>query len=107
MLSMTGFCSSILPCPVGIGNWVNLNSVEADSRLLWRSSKLTEGRNSKEPLGSSTLPDAAFRPKEKREWLLDDDAWSIGSVDEEDVATGVLLFMWLMFSLALKRQALV
>lgn len=37
---------SMLPFPVGEGNWVNLNSVEADSRLLCRSSKLTEGRKS-------------------------------------------------------------
>lgn len=37
----------------GEGNWASLNSVEADSRLLWRSSKLTEGRKSKELLGSA------------------------------------------------------
>jgi len=39
----------MLPSPVGEGNCVNLNSVEADSMLVWRSSKLTEGRKSYEP----------------------------------------------------------
>lgn len=49
--------SSMLPCPVGEGNWVSLKSVEADSRLLWRSSKLTEGRKSNEPELSTFVPD--------------------------------------------------
>lgn len=44
--------SRMLPSPVGEGNWVSLNSVEADSMLLWRSSKLTEGRKSNDALGS-------------------------------------------------------
>lgn len=38
--------SRMLPWPVGDGNWVSLKSVDADSRLLWRSSKLTEGKKS-------------------------------------------------------------
>jgi hypothetical protein len=38
--------SRMLPSPVGEGNWVSLKSVEADSRLLCRSSKLTDGRKS-------------------------------------------------------------
>lgn len=38
--------SRILPWPVGEGNWVNLKSVDADSKLLCRSSKLTEGKKS-------------------------------------------------------------
>jgi hypothetical protein len=43
----TTLCDSrMLPCPVGEGNWESLKSVEADSRLLWRSSKLTDGRKS-------------------------------------------------------------
>jgi len=66
---------------VGEGNWVSLKSVEADSRLLWRSSKLTEGRKSKEAVvesaGSSVAP--FLPPKEKREWLLADEALSIGA----------------------------
>lgn len=33
--------------------------------LVWRSSKLGEGRKSKEPTGLSSVP-----PKEKRLWLL-------------------------------------
>ena len=46
LLSTIPFASNILPWPVGDGNCVNLNSVDADSKLLWRSSKLTEGRKS-------------------------------------------------------------
>lgn len=69
----------MLPWPVGEGNCVSLKSVEADSRLLWRSSKLTEGRKSKdavvESVGSSVAP--FLPPKEKREWLLADEALSI------------------------------
>jgi hypothetical protein len=38
--------SRMLPWPVGEGKAVSLNSVEADSMLLWRSSKFTEGRKS-------------------------------------------------------------
>lgn len=38
------------------GNWVSLKSEEADSRLLWRSSKLTEGKKSKEPGPRSLSP---------------------------------------------------
>ena len=76
--------------------------MEADSRLLWRSSKLTEGRNSKELEESPGPLDAAFRPKEKREWLLDEDACSIGSANELD-AVAEDLFMGLRLSLALKR----
>lgn len=71
----------MLPWPVGEGNCVSLKSVEADSRLLWRSSKLTEGRKSKdavvESVGSSVAP--FLPPKEKREWLLADEALSIGA----------------------------
>jgi hypothetical protein len=36
----------MLPVPVGEGNWVSVNSVDADSMLVWRSSKLTEGKKS-------------------------------------------------------------
>lgn len=90
------FSSRMLPWPDGEGNWVSLNSVEADSRLLWRSSKLTEGKNSKELVVLSPMSLAApFRPKEKSEWLLDDDAWSIGSLSIRFMGT---------FSLVLKRN---
>src|SRR3569833_1946237 len=81
--------SRMLPLPVGEGNWVSLNSVEADSRLLWRSSKLTEGRKSYETAGSATSSDGMvlppppptppFLPKEKSEWLLAEEALSIGT----------------------------
>lgn len=70
----------IVPWPVGDGNWVSLKSVEADSRLLCRSSKLTEGRNSNEVVLSFTSSDRPFLPpKENREWLLEDEALSIGA----------------------------
>ena len=69
------------PWSLGGGNWVSLQSVEAVSKLLWRSSKLTEGRKSNEvdvvsftSLGAPFLP-----PKENREWLLEDEALSIGA----------------------------
>lgn len=45
-LSINPFASRILPSPVGEGNCVSLKSVEADSILVCRSSKLTEGRKS-------------------------------------------------------------
>jgi hypothetical protein len=57
-----------------------LNSVEADSRLVCKSSKLTEGRNSKEVAVSATSSGTPFLPpKEKREWLFEDEALSIGA----------------------------
>jgi hypothetical protein len=66
---------------VGDGNWVSLKSVEANSRLLCRSSKLTEGRNSNEGWESVTSSDRPFLPpKEKREWLFEDEALSIGAL---------------------------
>ena len=70
----------MVPWPVGDGNWVSLKSVEADSKLLCRSSKLTEGRNSNEAVLSVTSSDRPFLPpKENREWLLEDEALSIGA----------------------------
>lgn len=71
----------MVPWPVGDGNWVSLKSVEADSRLLCRSSKLTEGRNSNEEAVSVRSSGKPFLapPKEKREWLLEDEALSIGA----------------------------
>ena len=70
----------MVPWPVGDGNWVSLKSVEADSKLLCRSSKLTEGRNSNEVAVSVTSSDRPLRPpKENREWLLEDEALSIGA----------------------------
>jgi hypothetical protein len=53
----------ILFAPPGAGNWL-WRSFDEDM-LLWRSSKLGDGRKSKEPLGLSSIP-----PKEKRLWLL-------------------------------------
>lgn len=70
----------MVPWPVGDGNWVSLKSVEADSKLLCRSSKLTEGRKSNEVWVSVTSSDRPLRPpKENREWLLEDEALSIGA----------------------------
>jgi len=59
----------MLPCPVGDGNCVSLKSVDADSRLLWRSSKLTEGRKSNEVVVESAISSDAplLPPKENRE----------------------------------------
>jgi hypothetical protein len=70
----------MLPWPVGEGNCVSLKSVDADSRLLCRSSKLTDGRNSYAPVDSATSFGPPFRPKENREWLLEDDALNIGTL---------------------------
>jgi hypothetical protein len=65
---------------VGDGNWVSLKSAEADSRLLCRSSKLTEGRKSNEVAVSVTSSGRpCLPPKEKREWLFEDEALSIGA----------------------------
>jgi hypothetical protein len=70
----------IVPWPVGDGNCVSLKSVEAVSRLLCRSSKLTEGRNSNEVAESVTSSGRPFLPpKENREWLFEDEALSIGA----------------------------
>jgi len=101
------WASRMLPWPVGEGNWVSLKSVEADSRLLWRSSKLTEGRKSYEPMGSITSSDARlapFLPKENREWLLADDALSIGAASEGRCAVEAC-FAGLALPLPLERRA--
>jgi hypothetical protein len=62
--------ANILPWPAGDGNCVSLKSVEADSKLLCKSSKLTEGKKSNEALVSLSPKSAKvpFRgPKENRE----------------------------------------
>jgi hypothetical protein len=93
----------MLPWPDGDGNWVNLNSVEADSRLLWRSSKLTEGKKSKSAVElSSTSFGAPFRPKENKEWLLDEDACNI---EVSWPACAVVLLLGPIFSLLLINPA--
>ena len=74
--------SRILPCPAGDGNCASLYSVEPVSRLLWRSSKLTDGRKSKDDAVSPKLlvDDAAsFCLSENRGWALADAVLSIGS----------------------------
>lgn len=82
--------------------WFALKSTEAVSRLLCRSSKLTEGRKSTEPAVWS--PDTPFLPpKEKRLWLLEVDALSIEASIAERRRVGSFLF-GLEFSLALKYQ---
>lgn len=85
---------------------MSLNSVEADSRLLCRSSKLTEGRKSKDAVVGSSLrsPSPPCRPKEKSEWLFEDEALSIGAllaIEVVLVLVGGGLLVGLMFSLAL------
>jgi hypothetical protein len=67
LLSSLLFVSRMPPSPVGDGNWVSLKSVEADSILLCRSSKLTEGKKSKEAVESFNWFDSPSRLKEKRE----------------------------------------
>lgn len=71
----------MLPWPVGEGNWVSLKSAEADSKLLWRSSKLTDGRNSKDVVVLSVTSSGrpSLPPKENKEWLFEDEALSIGA----------------------------
>lgn len=73
--------SRMLPSPVGDGNWSSLKSVDADSMLACRSSKLTEGRKSSVPgfwplfiLAVSELP-------EKNVWPTVEDVLSIGAWD--------------------------
>lgn len=88
MLANMGWSSRMLPWPLGEGNCVSLKSLEADSRLLCRSSKLTEGRKSNEVVVESFTSSWAAppsRPKENREWLLEDEALSIGTLGIEDV----------------------
>lgn len=48
--------------------------------LLWRSSKLTDGRKSRGPVDLPVESLSPFRLKEKSEWLLDEDALSIGAL---------------------------
>lgn len=71
----------MVPWPVGDGNCASLNSVEPVSRLLWRSSKLTDGRKSKDEAVSPRSVDEAgpFRLDENKGWALADAALSIGS----------------------------
>lgn len=68
--------SRMLPAPVGEGNWVSLKSVDADSILAWRSSKLTEGRKSYE--FEAWRAASPFRLNEKCDWL---GALSMGAFD--------------------------
>lgn len=90
---------------MGDGNWVSLKSVDADSKLLCKSSKFTEGRKSKDvgvfSFTSSLGGCTPFLPKENKEWLLEDDALSIGesevSRDSEWSVTG----LWLVLPLFL------
>lgn len=80
----------MLPSPGGEGNWVNFRASDA-SMLVWKSSKLTSGRKpywvvemelslsgatASGPENSSAV--GAYRPKEKSEWLFEDEAESMG-----------------------------
>lgn len=82
VLCLAGLMSRMLPSPVGEGNCVNLKSVDADSILACKSSKLTEGRKSNEPEGLCRA--SPFRFNEKCDWLLDE--VSIGAFDTGWVA---------------------
>lgn len=66
---------------MGDGNCASLKSVGPVSRLLWRSSKLTDGRKSKDEVVSPKSVDDAgpFRLDENRGWALVDAVLSIGS----------------------------
>lgn len=79
--------SRMAPSPLGEGNWVRVNSVEAEAMLVWRSSKLTEGRKSwGAARWSADEPASPFRaPKDKRECLLEAEALSIGALDADAV----------------------
>lgn len=85
----------ILPWPVGEGKAVNLNSVEADSMLLWRSSKFTEGRKSYEPVVSAVSCAAPFPPpNENKGWVFEDvEALSIGPFFEGSLTGETVLGM--------------
>lgn len=85
MASMGRFSPTMLCLPGGAGKRF-LKSSDADAMLLWRSSKLGEGRNSKVPVEFSFVGTVAV-PKEKREWLLRVDALSVGSLP--DVTCGL------------------
>lgn len=65
---------------MGDGNWASLKSVDAESRLLWRSSKLTDGRKSKEEAASprSVEDPGPFRLDENRGWAFAAAVLSIG-----------------------------
>lgn len=86
IMSASSLClwsPNILPWPVGDGNSVSLNSVEAVSKLLWRSSKLTDGRKSNEAVVSPPSSAGSFLlPNENSEWLLAEEALSIGALRE-------------------------
>lgn len=96
---------------MGDGNWVSLKSVDADSKLLCKSSKFTEGRKSKDvgvfSFTSSLGGCTPFLPKENKEWLLEDDALSIGesevSRDSEWSVTGLWLVLPLFLMIAIEE----
>jgi hypothetical protein len=58
---------SILLEPPGRGNWF-WRSLDETEMLLWRSSKLGDGRKSKDPVDN--FASSSIVPKEKRLWLL-------------------------------------
>lgn len=91
--------------PDCVGNWVNLKSVEAVSRLLWRSSKLTDGKKSKEVVEPSSISlGAPFRPKENSEWLLEEEACNIGASWTACAVVVVVVWLRPVFSLLLMNK---
>lgn len=81
------------------GFWRSLEDVEM---LLWRSSKLGEGKKSKDPVGLSSAP-----PKEKRLWLLRRFALRVTSLVEATRGLAVgSKFSWLPSRLAGDKQTM-
>lgn len=61
------FCPLLAVASGGPMGRSNLKSLEADAMLLWRSSKLGEGKKSSDP---AAFASGLYPPKEKREWLF-------------------------------------
>jgi hypothetical protein len=65
LLSSAPWASRLSPSPVEDGNWVSLKSVEAVSILLCRSSKLTDGKKSKDAVELILFPIPTERRKKR------------------------------------------
>jgi hypothetical protein len=81
VIASIGLFSPNMLCPPGAGKRF-LKSSDADAMLLWRSSKLGEGRNSKVPVEVEFSSAAGGLLNEKRGWLLRVDALRVGSFPE-------------------------
>lgn len=103
----------MLPSPGGEGNCVNFRASDA-SMLVWKSSKLTSGRNpcwvgasdstASGPEKSSAS--GACRPKLNNEWLFEDEAESMGvPVVEERLVWRCLVGLDISLLLFLKQES--